>query len=69
MIRVPHQLAAMRTTIAWVAVILIFPIILLLWATESPVQRVRRLRQRGWTQQRIADHLNISRSKVQRMLR
>jgi len=59
----------MKTTIAWVAAILTFPIILLLWATESPIQRARRLRQQGWTQQRIADHLNISRSKVQRMLR
>jgi AraC-like DNA-binding protein len=59
----------MKTTIAWVAVVLTFPIILLLWAAESPVQRVCRLRQQGWTQQRIADHLNISRSKVQRMLR
>lgn len=59
---------AMKITIAWVAVVLLFPIILLFWATESQQQRICRLRTAGWTQQRIADHLHISRSKVQRTL-
>jgi hypothetical protein len=58
----------MTTTLAWVAAILTFPIILLLWITESKQQRARRLRQMGWTQQRIADHLKTSRTSVRRML-
>lgn len=58
----------MTTTFAWVVVILLFPLILLLWASESRQQRVQRLRLQGWTQQRIADHLHISRSTVQRLL-
>lgn len=58
----------MTTTFAWVAVILLFPLILLLWASESRQQRVQRLRAQGWTQQKIADHLQISRSTVRRLL-
>lgn len=58
----------MTTTLAWVAVLLLFPILLLLWASESREQRVKRLRSQGWTQQRIADHLLISRSTVRRIL-
>lgn len=58
----------MTTTLAWVAVLLLFPILLLLWASESREQRVKRLRRQGWTQQRIADHLLISRSTVRRIL-
>ena len=58
----------MTTTFAWVAVILLFPLILLLWASESRQQRAQRLRAQGWTQQKIADHLQISRSTVRRLL-
>ena len=58
----------MTTTLAWVAVILLFPFILLLWASESRQQRAQRLRAQGWTQQKIADHLQISRSTVRRLL-
>ena len=58
----------MTTTLAWVAVILLFPLILLLWASESRQQRAQRLRAQGWTQQKIADHLQISRSTVRRLL-
>lgn len=58
----------MTTTFAWVAVLLLFPILLLLWASESREQRCKRLRRQGWTQQRIADHLSVSRSTVRRIL-
>jgi hypothetical protein len=54
----------MTTTFAWVAVILLLPFIILLWATESEGQRVRRFRRQDWSQQRIADHLRITRHKV-----
>lgn len=58
----------MTTTLAWVAVLLLFPLILLLWASESRQQRASRLRRQGWSQQRIADHLLVSRSTVRRLL-
>tara|TARA_B100000035_G_scaffold181604_1_gene155002 strand:+ start:7522 stop:7701 length:180 start_codon:yes stop_codon:yes gene_type:complete len=54
----------MTTTLAWVAVILLLPVLLLLRATESQDQTVRRLRTQGWTQQRIADRLQITRYRV-----
>ena len=57
------------TTFAALAVLIFLPIVLLLWVTESRTQRIHRLRKRhGWTQQRIADHLGISRSTVRRHL-
>jgi hypothetical protein len=58
----------MTTTFAWVAVILLLPFVILLWATESQQQRVRRFRRQGWSQQRIADHLKITRHKVRGLL-
>jgi hypothetical protein len=56
------------TTLALIAALLLLPIIILLWATESTDQRVKRLRSYGWTQRRIAEHLGISRSRVQRIV-
>jgi DNA invertase Pin-like site-specific DNA recombinase len=53
---------------AWVAVFVLLPIVVLLWATESRQQRARRWRQAGLTQQRIADRLGCSRSTVRRLL-
>jgi len=58
----------MSTTIAWVAVILLFPLILILWATESQQQRIHRLRASGMSQNMIATHLNISRYAVRKAL-
>ena len=48
--------------------LLLLPIVVLLWATESREQRARRWRHQGMTQQRIADQLGCSRSTVRRML-
>lgn len=56
------------TTAALLLALLTLPLIVLLWATESRPQRVRRLRANGWSQQRIADHLGVSRSTVRRAL-
>jgi DNA invertase Pin-like site-specific DNA recombinase len=53
---------------AWVAALILLPIILLFWATESRQQRARRWRKDGLTQQRIADRLGCSRSTVRRLL-
>lgn len=56
------------TTFAALAALLLLPVLILLWATESRPQRARRLRSYGWSQQRIADHLGVSRTTARRLL-
>jgi hypothetical protein len=58
----------MTTTLAAIAALILLPLLILLWVTESRPQRARRLRSYGWTQQRIADHLGVSRSTARRLL-
>ena len=53
---------------AWMAALILLPIVILLWTTESRQQRARRWRQAGLTQQAIADRLECSRSTVRRLL-
>ena len=53
---------------AWMAALILVPVLVILWATESRQQRARRWRRDGWTQQRIADRLGCSRTTVRRML-
>jgi AraC-like DNA-binding protein len=53
---------------ATLAALILLPLILLLWCTESRQQRARRWRRDGWTQQRIADRLGCSRTTVRRLL-
>jgi hypothetical protein len=53
---------------AWILALILLPIVVLLWATESRQQRARRWRRAGWTQQRIADRLGCSRTTVRRLL-
>lgn len=48
--------------------LLLLPVLILLWATESRQQRARRWRRDGWTQQAIADRLGCSRTTVRRLL-
>lgn len=66
----PQAFSTMTTTclLAWAAILLTLPIILLLWATQSRPQRIHRLRSYGWSQQRIATHLHISRYAVRQAL-
>ncbi len=56
------------TTLAAIVALLLLPVLILLWATESRPQRARRLRSYGWSQQRIADQLGCSRTTVRRLL-
>lgn len=56
------------TTLAAIAALILLPLLILLWASESRPQRARRLRSYGWTQQRIADHLGVSRTTARRLL-
>jgi len=58
----------MTTTTALILALLLLPILILIWATESRQQRARRWRRDGWTQQRIADRLGCSRTTVRRLL-
>jgi hypothetical protein len=63
-----HSPLFAMTTICTILALLLFPVLFLLWLTESRQQRARRWRRDGWTQQRIADRLGCSRSTVRRML-
>ena len=58
----------MTTTLAIVLALLLLPVLILLWATESTEQRARRLHRNGWSQRRIADHLNCTRYRVRAAL-
>jgi hypothetical protein len=53
---------------AWVVALLLLPILVLLWATETREQRARRWRRQGLTQSAIAGRLGCSRSTVRRLL-
>lgn len=52
-------------TLLWV---LLVPLAVILWITETQHQRIHRLRSYGWSQQRIATHLNLSRYRVRQTL-
>ncbi len=52
----------------WAVALLLLPVLLLAWATESSSERARRLRRSGWSQQRIADHLGVTRYRVRVLL-
>ena len=58
----------MTSTAAILLAILLLPVLVLLWASESRQQRARRWRRAGLTQQAIADRLGCSRSTVRRLL-
>ena len=53
---------------AWAVALLLLPVVVLLWATETRQQRACRWRRDGLTQQAIADRLGCSRSTVRRLL-
>ena len=56
------------TTLALLIVVLLLPLLIILWFTETTPQRANRLRSNGWSQQRIADHMQISRYRVRMVL-
>lgn len=60
----------MNTTclLAWVAIVLTLPLIVLCWATEGQQQRIHRLRRQGLSQRRIAQQLGITTYRVRRAL-
>jgi hypothetical protein len=56
------------TTLALLLALLLLPVLILLWATENTEQRAKRLASYGWSQRRIADHMNITRYRVRMAL-
>jgi hypothetical protein len=54
----------MTTTLTLILALLLLPLLVLLWATESTEQRAKRLRSYGWTQRRIAEHMHVTRYRV-----
>lgn len=52
------------TTIALLIALLLLPVLILLWATETTEERVQRLSRTGWSQRRIAEHMGLSRYRV-----
>jgi hypothetical protein len=62
-------LSAMTTTIfCTVLVLLMFPVLVLLWATESRQQRARRWRRDGLTYRVIAERLGCSQTTARRLV-
>ena len=51
---------------AWVAALLLLPLIVLAWATESRHTRIQRLRRNGHTWRAIAARYNVSPTTVRR---
>lgn len=54
------------TLAALVAAFLLLPLLLLLWATESPRQRARRMRRRGHSYRAIGARLGIAHTTARR---
>ena len=54
------------TLAALVAVFLLLPLLLLLWATESPRQRARRMRRRGHSYRTIGRRLGCAHTPARR---
>ena len=54
------------TLAALVAVFLLLPILVLLWATESPQQRARRMRRRGHSYRTIGARLGVAHTTARR---
>ena len=54
------------TLAALVVAFLLLPALLLLWATESPQQRARRMRRRGHSYRTIGGRLGVAHTTARR---
>ena len=59
-------MATITTGAAIVAALLLLPLVVLLWATESPKQRARRMHRRGHSFSAIARRVGRAPSTVHR---
>lgn len=55
--------------LAWAAVLVLLPVLILTWLTETQDQKIRRWKGYGMTQQAIADRLGITRYRVRQALK
>ena len=62
----PFTTESMTCFLAWGLVVLLFPLHLLLWATESKGTKIRRARATGNTWKQIATRYNVSPTTVRR---
>jgi len=56
------------TTICTILALLLFPVLFLLWLTESRQQRARRWRRDGLTYRAIAERLGCSQTTARRLV-
>ena len=59
-------MATITTAAAIVAVCVLLPAVIILWATESPRQRARRMRRRGHSYRTIACRLGVAHTTARR---
>ena len=59
-------MATITTGAAIVAALLLLPLVVLLWATESPRQRARRMRRRGHSYRTIGARLGVAHTTARR---
>lgn len=59
---------AFFSLLLWALAIMALPVLFIAWLLESQEDKARRWRAAGWSQQRIADRLGVSRAKVRRIL-
>lgn len=59
---------AFFSLLLWALAIVALPVLFIAWLLESQEDKARRWRAAGWSQQRIADRLGVSRAKVRRIL-
>ena len=51
---------------AWIIVLILLPVLILLWATESKSTRIQRLRKQGQTWKQIAERYGVSATTARR---
>ena len=61
-------MATITTAAAVLLALILLPLLVLAWASESRQQRAKRWRRAGMTQQAIADRLGCSRTTARRLL-
>ena len=64
----PEEHMSTTCLIAWTLALLLLPVLLLAWLSESDRDRARRWRAAGWTQRRISERLGCSTYRVRKML-
>ena len=65
-----YSIFAMTTTclLAWALALLLLPLIVIWNLTESRHTKINRWRAQGWSQQRIANRLGVSRYAIRKAL-